>query len=61
MEIFNDRVEVSNPGGLISGIPKNEFGKRSLSRNLLIFGLFERVTKLKTTQTLKVFITKLNK
>ncbi len=43
IEVFNDRVEVSNPGGLISGIPKNEFGKRSLSRNPLIFGLFERI------------------
>ncbi|QCX40275.1 ArsR family transcriptional regulator [Aureibaculum algae] len=43
IEVFIDRVEVSNPGGLISGIPKNEFGKRSLSRNPLIFGLFERI------------------
>jgi len=43
VEVFNDRVEVSNPGGLISGIPKNEFGKRSLSRNPLVFGLFERI------------------
>ena len=43
VEVFNDRVEVSNPSGLVSGIPKNEFGKRSLSRNPLIFGLFERI------------------
>jgi len=43
IELFNDRVEISNPGGLISGIPKKEFGKRSLSRNPLIFGLFERI------------------
>jgi ATP-dependent DNA helicase RecG len=43
IEVFNDRVEISNPGGLISGIPKNEFGKRSLSRNPLVFGLFERI------------------
>ncbi|MEZ4801717.1 MAG: helix-turn-helix domain-containing protein [Gelidibacter sp.] len=43
IEVFNDRVEISNPGGLVSGIPKNEFGKRSLSRNPLIFGLFERI------------------
>ena len=43
MEVFNDRIEISNPGGLVSGIPKNEFGKRSLSRNPLIFGLFERI------------------
>ena len=43
IELFADRVEISNPGGLVSGIPRNEFGKRSLSRNPLIFGLFERI------------------
>lgn len=43
IELFEDRVELSNPGGLVSGIPRNEFGKRSLSRNPLIFGLFERI------------------
>lgn len=43
IEMFSDRVEISNPGGLVSGIPRNEFGKRSLSRNPLIFGLFERI------------------
>ncbi len=43
IEVFNDRVEISNPGGLVSGIPKTEFGKRSLTRNPLIFGLFERI------------------
>src|SRR5690606_22226717 len=43
IEVFSDRVEISNPGGLVSGIPRNEFGKRSLSRNPLIFGLFERI------------------
>lgn len=30
IELFADRIEISNPGGLVSGIPKNEFGKRSL-------------------------------
>ncbi|MDP3358424.1 MAG: ATP-binding protein [Lutibacter sp.] len=43
MALFSDRVEISNPGGLVSAIPRNEFGKRSLSRNPLIFGLFERM------------------
>ena len=43
IELFKDRVEISNPGGLISGIVPSEFGKRSLSRNPLIFGLFERM------------------
>lgn len=43
IEVFNDRVEISNPGGLVSAVPKSEFGKRSASRNPLIFGLFERM------------------
>lgn len=43
IEIFDDRVEVSNPGGLVNGIPRDQFGKRSLSRNPLIFGLFARI------------------
>lgn len=43
IELFNDRVEVTNPGGLVNSIAKNEFGKKSSSRNPLIFGLFERM------------------
>jgi ATP-dependent DNA helicase RecG len=43
IEIFDDRVEISNPGGLVSAVPRNEFGKRSASRNPLIFALFERM------------------
>lgn len=43
VELFDDRVEISNPGGLVSAISRNEFGKRSLSRNPLVFGLFERM------------------
>jgi len=43
VEVFDDRVEISNPGGLVSAVPRSEFGKRSASRNPLIFGLFERM------------------
>jgi len=43
IELFDDRVEIANPGGLVSAIPRSEFGKRSLTRNPLIFGLFEKV------------------
>lgn len=43
IEVFDDRVEISNPGGLVSAIPEAEFGKRSHSRNPLIFGLFSRM------------------
>ena len=41
VDIFEDRVEISNPGGLI--IKKEEFGNRSLSRNPLIFSLLQRL------------------
>jgi len=43
IEVFDDRVEISNPGGLVSAVPRSEFGKRSASRNPLIFSLFERM------------------
>lgn len=43
IELFDDRVEIANPGGLVSAIPRSEFGKRSLTRNPLIFGLFEKI------------------
>ena len=43
IELFEDRVEISNPGGLVSAISDAEFGKRSHSRNPLIFGLFARM------------------
>jgi Predicted transcriptional regulator containing an HTH domain and an uncharacterized domain shared with the mammalian protein Schlafen len=42
VEIYDDRVEISNPGGLLLAV-KKEFGTRSLSRNPLIFGLFTRM------------------
>jgi len=43
VEIFEDRVEISNPGGLVNSIAREDFGKRSLSRNSLVFGLFLRM------------------
>lgn len=43
IEVYSNRVEISNPGGLVSAIPPSEFGKRSHSRNPLIFGLFTRM------------------
>lgn len=42
VEIYDDRVEISNPGGLLPAVRK-EFGTRSMSRNPLIFGLFTRM------------------
>lgn len=43
VELFDDRVEITNPGGLVSAIKPDEFGFKSHSRNPLIFGLFERI------------------
>ncbi len=40
VDVFDDRIEMSNPGGLI--IKKEEFGKRSLSRNPLLFSLMQK-------------------
>ena len=41
--IFSDRVEITNPGGLVRGMTIKELGKRSLSRNNLLFGLMQRM------------------
>lgn len=43
VEVYSDRVEISNPGGLVSAISPKDFGKRSHCRNPLVFGLFERI------------------
>jgi len=42
VEIFDDRVEIYNPGGLPKGLSPEEFGKRSVCRNPLIAGLLLR-------------------
>lgn len=42
IEMFDDRVEITNPGTLLPVVAK-KFGRKSLSRNPLIFGLFTRM------------------
>jgi ATP-dependent DNA helicase RecG len=42
VEIFDDRVEISNPGGLPKGLKEEDFGKRTLARNPLIASLLQR-------------------
>ena len=41
--IFSDRVEIVNPGGLVKGLTLKDLGKKSLSRNNLLFGLMQRM------------------
>ena len=43
VEIYDDRVEVTNPGGLVPSISKNDFGKISVSRNPLLFTMLQRM------------------
>ncbi len=43
VEIFFDRVDIVNPGGLVKGLSLKDLGKRSLPRNNLLFGLFQRM------------------
>lgn len=43
IEIFDDRVEISNPGSLPRGMTLNDFGKRSMTRNPIIASLLHRI------------------
>jgi ATP-dependent DNA helicase RecG len=42
LEIYDDRIEISNPGGLPKGLSPEEFGKRSVLRNPKIAGMLHR-------------------
>ena len=45
VRIYDDRVEIENPGGLPDGITKRDFGKSSVRRNPIIVDLFHRMGK----------------
>ena len=42
VELFDNRLEISNPGGLPKGLKVEDFGKRTLARNPLIAALLNR-------------------
>ena len=42
VEIFDDRVEITNPGGLVKGLKPEDFGKKSILRNPNIASLLHR-------------------
>jgi ATP-dependent DNA helicase RecG len=43
IEMFDDRIEISNPGGLVKGLSRQELGKRSLLRNPSIANLLHEI------------------
>ena len=43
MEIFDDRIEITNPGGLVKGLTPENFGRVSMLRNPGIANLFQRI------------------
>jgi len=45
VEVYDDRVEIVNPGGLPHGFDKKDFGKLSVRRNLILADLFHRMGK----------------
>lgn len=45
VSVYDDRVEIENPGGLPSGLLPQDFGRTSVRRNLIIADLFHRMAK----------------
>src|SRR4030067_1910220 len=51
VRIFVDRVEIENPGGLVEGMAKRDFGKSSVRRNPILADLFHRMDKVERMGT----------
>ena len=51
VEVYSDRIEVSNPGGLPPGLTREELGKRSVRRNPLIADLLHRINYIEKAGT----------
>ncbi len=43
IEIYRDRVEISNPGGLPPGLKPEDFGRKAVRRNELLAEMFHRM------------------
>ena len=43
VEMFDDRIEITNPGGLVKGLRPKDFGKKSVLRNPNIANLLHRI------------------
>lgn len=43
INVYSDRVEIINPGGLVKGMSVKDLGKKSITRNNLLFGLMQRM------------------
>ena len=51
IEIYSNRLEISNPGGLPSGLSEADFGQRSLARNPLLASLLHRANYMERAGT----------
>lgn len=51
VEIYKDRLEISDPGGLPPGITLEDLGKKSVPRNKLIADLFHRIGEVERAGT----------
>jgi ATP-dependent DNA helicase RecG len=43
VSVFDDRLEIKNPGGLMPGVTEKNIGAMSIRRNPLLSGMFNRV------------------
>ena len=51
VEIYEDRVEISNPGGLPKGLTRAQLGTRSVRRNPLLADLLHRIAYIEKAGT----------
>ena len=51
IEVFSDRVEIYNPGGLPNGLDPKDFGTKSVPRNLVIASMLHRANYIEQAGT----------